>query len=359
MRLGRHFVQKPSFLLLSDAMRALIFGFAICAWLAPCRAARAAETTLALAVAECEASDVSAERLRELTRAEVAAADFVVIDASLPSAVRGAIQLCHGSPELVTMSVGTASQPTVERTVDLSDVVGELRARTVAVAFAELLTMLSRGPAEAAPPPGPKSSPPESATTPALARPAASRARPPEAGNERAFRASPRAATASALVRVEAGLGLRVFARPITVFAGPWLSLGLARFRAEGFYLQASDRVTLGTAYLRTVGVAAAWSPWQAGTRLRVSLHCRGELGMTWATGSPAGSWALGATRNHGQAALAAESHVDVPWSSTLAFQARFTAGAAFGPTATAERVAVVRSGGPFAGAALGISLGF
>jgi hypothetical protein len=321
--------------------------------------ARAGDKTLALSLAGCDDAHAPIDRLLELIRSELVAADFVIIAASAPSAVRGAIRLCHGSPELVWMSVAVASQPPVERTVDLGDVEGELRARTVAVAFAELLTTLPPGPARSISASGstPKAS--EPATAPSLAQPAADGARPQETDRERSSQVSAEAAGPAASLAIGAGLGLRVFARPTTVFGGPWLSFGWARLQAEVSYLQASNRVPLGTAHMRALGAAAVWSPWHLGVSPRVSLHCRGELGMTWATGSPTGDRAIGATRHHEQAALAVESRVDVRGSSTLALQARLTAGLAYGPTATADGVAAARASGPFVGAALGVNVSF
>lgn len=157
---------------------------------------------------------------------------------------------------------------------------------------------------------------------------------------------------------MSAGLHAREFARPKTVLLGPWLSVGAGRWRFEALYLRASAGVPLGRVGLRSAVLSASWTPWEFGQTLRVELGLRGELGMTWATGSPLdGDRAVGSTLHGEQAAATAESRLEIPWTSAVALQARFAAGVARGPTAIASGVAAATCGGWFAATGLGLRL--
>ena len=320
------------------------------AWLGHTGVARAAVApNLSLSLTGCAEAQVPSDRLFELLRTEVAPATLGVAGASLSPAVPATIELCHGSAQLVWMTLGPREPGSLERIVDLSDVVGELRARTLAVAFAEMLTML---PAPIAPVPvNPISQSPASGSDPsrwAPSRPASEISpHPPSAHQNHSGLNRP---------RVGAGLALREFSSPSTTSIGPWLSMASGPWQAELLFLEASREVSAGTVTLRELSAAGVYAPLQLGTAFRTVLGLRGELGLSWASGTPGTNrQAIGTAEHRVRAAGLVEPRLEVPIASALLIQARLACGVAYGPTATANGNPAVKGGGAFVGTALGM----
>lgn len=319
------------------------------------QAAQGAETKVSLAITRCDAARVSSERLFELSSSEVSAEGITLGSEPAESAARGTIELCRGSPERVRIILAMDEGRIREREVDLSDVEGELRARTIAVAFAEMLRTWRTSRAERAAPAATASTSSAPSPTPRATRPSVAQAlsapltRLRKLEQHDPHRSSPR-------LELGSGLSLREFSQPTTVLAGPWLSFGAAAWSAEALYLRAHAHTPLGAVHLDSLAIAVSWTPWQFGDRLRISVALRGELGLTWAVGSPsANARAVGATQQQEQAALMSEWRFALPLSDTASLQTRLGVGVAHGPTATASRVAVATSSGGFMAAALGI----
>jgi hypothetical protein len=326
--------------------------------------ARAATTDVSLAIAGCAHARVPGDRLVELLRTEVAPAKLAISEQAPPSTdqgtndVRGAIELCHGSPERARLVLRIGSKTSLERVVDLSDVDGELRVRTLAVAFAEMLVRLQ---ALTEQPENPQSN--DSRAVPAEP---ANQALPAAASEPRGDAGADYVPVSSGTGSSEhgwhasAGISLRSYTEPQTTFVGPWLALEFGDFQAEALFLMASKSVATGSVRLNDMIAAAGWAPLKFGTTLRLVLGVRGELGVTWAIGSPgAGSDALGATQRRARIALLAEPRVDVALFSAVALSARLSAGLAHGATATADHHPVATSAGPFFGAGVGLRAGF
>ncbi len=314
--------------------------------------ARADEANVSLVVRNCDDAEVSSDGLTELVRTEVAPAQLSTIGAESRADIRGEIELCHdGSPQLVKIAV-IHGRLTRERIVNLSDVRTGLRERTLAVVFGEMLTELPAQVPNAAP-----SSAPEAAARPSQLPPVipsgTARSLPTPAGSEGKPNAQP---PRQRRVDVGSGGSLRQFASPATTFLGPWLSIGSGAWQFEGLFLKASTKARAGTVGLYDINLAAAWTPLQLGSVPRISLALRGEVGIAWAVGSPGtNSRAVGSTQRAEQLALLVEPRLDVPFSTALAVEARFSAGVARGPTATEDRVARATCNGPFIGTALGL----
>jgi hypothetical protein len=330
------------------------------------RIARASGNThVSLSIVGCDDARVPTDRLVELVRSEVAPADLALSGESpapdLPGAtnVRGAIAFCHGSPELVRVVLSVGATTSLERVVDLSDVAGELRVRTLAVAFAEMLVRLRT-----------------LLETQAVSDSKTSASRPARTGTETEAQLAPSVAqTADVPARrpspsgkhasqsrwhVGSGISLRSYAQQQTTFVGPWLSLEFGPWQSEALFLATTKPVPTGTVSLYDMVAALGWAPLKFGTTVRIVVGVRGELGMTWAVGSPGtNSDAQGATQRRARAALLTEPRIEVALSSALSAEVRLSGGIAHGATATADHRPVATSGGPFVGTALGLQLGF
>ena len=330
------------------------------AWLGYCGVVRAAETTsISISITACEEAEIAQDRLLELLRTEVAPAALVVAGSTSPSVIQGTIELCHGSPEFAWIVLRDESRRTLERTVNLSDVAGELRLRTLAVTFGEMVLILKTTAEQPLP------------ANPRLGSILDARAPPGEEQRSSPIRAAPdrrsatqtdsrsNAAAGAASPRIGAGVMLREFARPATTLTGPWLSFGSDLWQAEALFLATSNQVPTGTVSLYNLNAAASFIPLQFGTNPRVQLGLRGEIGIAFATGAPsANSQALGTTQRQEQAVLLAEPRFEVHLSSAFSLQARIAIGIASGPTATANHVSVATCGGAFVGTALGVNVG-
>jgi hypothetical protein len=342
---------------LASAARVMAFALP-CAWLGHGAAARAAVTSnVLLSVTGCTDAQVPADRLFDLVRTEVSPFNLAVAGASFSGDCSGLIALCYGSPDRVWMALSGA-QGNVERVVELSDVAGELRIRTLAVTFAEMLTTLqSRVLPAASPANAMPSAPANPISEPHLAhvrtdiqaqRNVAQR----PAAKERASRSS--------RMSIGAGGTLRQFATPNTLLAGPWLAIAWGSWEAEALYLQASRQVAAGSVQLQELNLAAVYVPLQLGEVPRILLGIRGEIGMNWASGSPdTHRNAVGTTERRLDAALLAEPRLELALSTTIVVQARLAAGVAYGPTARANGAPALTSGGAFAGASLGCGARF
>jgi len=346
---------RASFKLRRRRCAAAAGGFvaATTALLLPIARATAATETVSVSIAPCDASGVIAERLTELISTELTASGAELTAMPTPDALRASIVLCDGSPEHVGLVLSDGGRAVQRRDVDLSDVAGELRARTVAVALAEMLsarrahearTALETTTTAAAVEPRDVVSVAPSTSTGGLAAPLSpARAHAPRHGTPPRY-------------SIGAGLQVREFAQPRTALVGPWLSIAAGPWRLEALYGQARVGVPLGTVWLRSAGLGASWTPWRLGRTLHVELGIRGELGVAWASGSASDDGrAIGVTLAREQAALMAESRFEIPWRSRVGLQMSLTAGYAHGPTALADRAEVATCGGPFAGAALGV----
>jgi hypothetical protein len=240
----------------------------------------------------------------------------------------------------------------LERVIDLSDVDGELRTRTLAVAFAEMLLRLP-APAETQPATDEKTSAPGAPNDPGSAVRAEGLE---DAGTARAP-GEPGDATTWYLA---SGIGVRSYWDPQTTLIGPWLSFELGPFQPEALFLTTSESVATGTVSLYDLAASLGWAPLKFGKAVQLALGVRTEVGMTWAAGSPGtDSEARGVTRLRARAALLAEPRIDVALSPALSAQARLSAGVAHGATATADRRPAATSSGAFLGTAVGLRLGF
>ena len=350
-------IRRARFDSLASAARVIAFALP-CAWLGHSGVARAAVTSnVLLSVTGCTDAQVPADRLFDLVRTEVSPFNLAVAGASFPSEIAGTIALCYGSPDRVWMAL-SGVQGNVERVVELSDVAGELRIRTLAVTFAEMLTTLQ---SRVVPAPSPANATP-SAPVDSMreTRVAPARTETQDPGNNAYEPAAKERAARSSRTSIGAGGTLRQFATPRTLLAGPWLAIAWGPWEGEALYLQASRQVAAGSVQLRELKLAAVYVPVELGDALRVRLGLRGEIGMNWASGSPdANRSAVGTTEHRVDVALLAEPRLELTLSSTIVAQARLAAGVAYGPTARANGAPALTSGGAFAGAALGFGTRF
>ena len=341
------------------ASTARVIAFALpCAWLGHSGVARAAVApNVLLSVTGCSEAQVPADRLFELVRTEVSPFNLAVAGASIPGHFFGTIALCYGSSDRVWMALRGA-EGNVQRVVELSDVAGELRIRTLAVTFAEMLTALQSRVAPAASPANATPSAPVDSMRETRVAPADTETQ--DSANVAYGPAAKERASRSSRLGIAAGGTLRQFASPRTLLAGPWLAIAWGSWEGEALYLRASRQVAAGSVQLRELNLAAAYVPVELGDALRVRLALRGEIGMNWASGSPdANRHAVGTAEHRVDVALLAEPRLELALSSMFVVQARLAAGVAYGPTARANGAPALTSGGVFAGAALGFGTRF
>jgi hypothetical protein len=333
------------------------------AWFAFGGVARAAET-VALSVKTCDDAHLRTTQLLEQVQTEVAPALLVEGGSAPPGSVRGTIDLCHGSPNIAGITVVIDSEHALERSIDISDVGAELRARTVAVVFAGMVAQLRARAVDQAPKAELEPSLARVTDTPSPAEPGTALARTGSKSDSglTAFASTATDPTSGAMrPAFGAGIAVRAFGGPFTLLTGPWLSFGAGSWQTEVLFLRASRDVPLGSVSLSEVLLAGEWRPWKlAFSHLRLSYGVRGELGATWVKGAPAPpSLARGSSQRRPQAAALAVSKLAVPVSSLISAQASAAVGVAYGLTATADGIASSSSSGAFIAVSLGLELRF
>lgn len=347
------------------------------------RAASAASTNIVISISGCEAAAVQADRLFDLARAELAPRIVVPGDGARDArAPHLSVRLCQGSANGVTIEWQDFGAAMVVRQLDLSDVVGDMRTRTLAVALAELVaaapvnasTMnrqdngaLDPAAPSAAAQRAPPKSPPTVAAQPILPLqraetlpPGLSTQVPPVATVEPTSNATSRAPA----LRARAGVALREFFNPQTMFVGPWLSVATRRFAGEAQFLTTRKDVTQGAATLGTVtlydaGVAAIYQAVSWGSSIVVSANLRAEVGNTWARGEPGNTINIQKlpTKSGARLAAALDLMADTVIVGDFGLQLRVLVGGdAWGVTAQAFNQAVASTEGVFAGIALGLN---
>ena len=278
-------------------------------------AASAATTNIALSISGCEAAAVQADRLFDLARTELAPRSVTPSDVwQHDEALRLSVRLCQGSANGVIIELQNAGGAIALRQLDLSDVVGDLRARTLAVALAELLASASveanlghrntnTDPALKAVPAGTAQrtqsvetpvahAPPVSEQTPPLAPETAPVAAAPSLASTPPAEPPPSANMGANSLRATAGVALREFFAPNTTLIGPWLAMAIWRIAGEAQFLTSKQNadlgnVTLGTVTLYDANLAAAYRIVSFGSPIATSANLRAEVGRTWAQGNP------------------------------------------------------------------------
>jgi hypothetical protein len=229
-----------------------------------------------------------------------------------------------------------------ERGVDLSDVTGDSRARTLAVAVAELVAA-REAPPEALPAASAVPAPP----APSLDAPSA----PPTAGPP----VMPRPDTHTL---IGAGAAVRGHFNPATLLVGPWLAVGTGRVYGEALVLTSTHQVSIGTVATSSAVGAAGLEVLSLARRPAFGLRLRAELGVSWATGEPAQETVRRTPRTALQAAAASECSLRPHLFGDLWGELRAVAGVARGLVPAATGKAVASTDGFFAGVTLGLYYG-
>ncbi len=273
-------------------------------------AASAATANIILSISGCEAAAVQADRLFALVRTELAPRSVMPTDgAHDDQAPHLFVRLCQGSANGVVIALQSAGAEIALRQLDLSDVVGDLRARTLAVALAELVASapVEANPVRRAGNAVPEYSGPLNNAAPnaqtnqtrAMAAPPMSAPGPQTATATPARPPAPLSRTepASSATRrpdplhVAAGAALREFFNPNSLLIGPWLSVAAWRLTGEAQFLTTKqnatlDNATLGSVTLYDANLAAAFRVISFGSTIAASANVRGEAGITWAKGN-------------------------------------------------------------------------
>jgi hypothetical protein len=323
--------------------------------------ARADASKINLSILGCDASGVSADRLFELARTELAPRLLAVSDGS-PKAdeLNATVHLCLGSTHHALLVLGIEGQRSSERLVDLSDVVGDLRTRTLAVALAEFVASAPASPTMTGANAG-NTSPPaatQDSKGPGRTVPQNIDVVPSLSNQESATTASSRRAGSAHSTRLSAGLALREFFAPQTRMFGPWISMTGNRWTGELIFLASnttSDQPQ-GTVSLYDANLAGAYEFVTLGERPQVGLRLRGELGWVWASGRPKDQNSVqGLSSSAPQYALLLELLLKGAISRKLGIETRLTCGAAGGLTAQADKQAVATTNGFLVGGTLGL----
>ncbi len=335
------------------------FSFVVagCLWL-HLQQASAATTQVSLSVTGCDAAGIAADRLFELARTELAPRPLAVeTGASEAGTLRAAILLCQGSPQRALLTIEGSGTLRLERRVDLADVTGDLRARTLAGAFAEFVAS-----AEAWPP---ASSVPEN--DPVSTRPSGAPGDPPqrmEVGAALSHTAAarppfqqPPLPTEPDATRLGAGLAARLYFAPRTSLAGPWLAFTSGAWHGEVLFLASSvDHQPQGKVTLYDLNLAAGYRVIRLRRSPEVALRVRGELGWGWAKGiSSRPADVRASSGSTWQAALLLELPARFSVSQHVSVLTRAEGGATRGLTAQVDDQAVATTQGLFAGVAIGI----
>jgi hypothetical protein len=344
------------------------------------RATRAATANITLTISGCEAAGVHADRLFDLARTELSPRT-VLPGTSVPDlrAPRLSVQLCQDSANQVTLEWQAADGPVVLRQIDLSDVVGDLRMRTLAVAMADLVASAPdnavNGNDNVHPSQGmtgsvlgnpllqpqPTStalvvkSPPPQKTAPNLQR---RLPEPPTRADQ--ARNSP---SQSPALHASAGAAVREFFNPRTTLVGPWVSVAGRRVSGEALLLVTSDAVAngTGTVSLYDTGLAGIYRAISWGSSLVSSVNLRVEVGSTWARGEPGNAANVRKLPTKAGARLgsALDFATEARLTRNVGLQLHLLLGAdAWGVKARAFDQAVASTNGLFAGAALGLQYG-
>jgi hypothetical protein len=287
-----------------------------------------------VSVTECPASAVDKDRLLDLVRTELAPR---VVSEGDTAAEVVEISLCSGSSEVALVVLRAQGRNLAVRTVDLSDVAGDSRARTLAMAVAELITT-------GAPPPNVERAAP--------VMPPPDRAPPPETPLAR----PPVALSSSAMPGF--GAALRAHFTPLTWLVGPWLGLSVGRVHGEALFLTTTNRPSLGKVTTSSAVGAAAVELLSLERQPSLGLRLRAELGVSWATGEPASTLVDEHPKTVLQAAGAAEGCSRLRLVGDLVGEVRLLAGLAHGLVASAGGEALASTDGPFVGLTLGIYYG-
>ncbi len=198
--------------------------------------ARADDTKIALRISGCEAANIKADRLFELMRTELFPRQLMAseIGSQAPELLAD-VRLCVGTANDASITIQRSGQGVAQRTLDLSDVVGDLRTRTLAVALAEMVTSLRAGPSNSTANSVesrtliPDSELATASTTHANLKPGTAApfgTQGSGAGHE----------PSSQALQLGAGVALRQYFAPITSLLGPWISISARRFSAEAIF---------------------------------------------------------------------------------------------------------------------------
>lgn len=325
--------------------------------------ASAATPSISLSIVNCNASGVTTERLFELARAELAPRPLLT--ATDPDARHAEIRLCDGSTQHARISMKGNGAPRGEQRLELTDVTGDLRARTLAIAFAEWITANDANPtrdtaidrtAEDASqfPPSPnhtsRSASPSADPDPAVAALSPTGAASPAL-------AAPAGRTAKTTTQLAAGLALRHHFTTPTNLAGPWLAFTHGGWHTEAQLLSSnSDHPPQGSVTLYDAHVALAYPLAQLMHKPAVAIRARAELGWAWAQGdASAPTLAFAFSRSTWQAAVLLEVPAQFCLSQHIGILTRFEVGASRGLTAQVDHQSVATTQGLFAGVALGV----
>jgi hypothetical protein len=304
------------------------------------RLARGRDAGVALSVTQCAEASIPSERLLELARAELAPRTVRPVDAeSGAHELVAQVRLCDGSPDRARLIV--RGHRVVERTLDLSGVDGDARARTVAVALAEIAASVARedvdtGQSTMARGGAPLDGPPN-----------------PEQG-DRFTREPPLERTrAGDPTMIGAGLVLREHILPHTLLLGPGISLAGDRLMGEVLVVTARHEQAAGTVEVSTALGGVALTVLGSRGAPSISLRIRAELGVAWASGTPAtiGGRGQTAVAPQGDAQLEFALRVRVTRKTTL--ELRVSSGYASGLVAESNGVAAASTHGVFLGATL------
>ena len=135
---------------MSRARYALLSAALACGWAGSAAAAEAAEPPLRLHVQECAAAGVPAARLVEILSTELAPRSIELVDDATTEPSRCEVILCYTLPDAALLRLFRGGVEIAERQLDLSDVQGESRIRTLAAILAETLSAHEQQPVASA-----------------------------------------------------------------------------------------------------------------------------------------------------------------------------------------------------------------
>ncbi len=313
---------------------------------------------LHLRVVECEAAEVSPRRLVELIRTEISPRTLELLESTaVPLDLTCEVHLCDPAPDSASISLYRGGMAVTQRTIDLSDVNGDSRPRTLAVVLAEMLVAASNpldisAPLAVAPQPNTPSVRNDLQATAPRAPISSVRL---TLGSVKVGSETPGLQYRRARWRAGAGLLLRAYGRSGALMHGSWAAITCRKVTGELVIGIASSQEPTGNANLSYAALATTFDLFEVSTLPTFIPRIRVESGVSWASGVPNGGLAVA----HQAAALTTAAIAELALSMLLyrssSIQFKVLGGYSGGLTATADGNPAVSTSGWLAGAAMGI----
>jgi hypothetical protein len=306
---------------------------------------------LHLHIIDCAAAGVSTERLIELVRTEIAprALDLANQGATADD-LTCEVRLCDGAAHAAALSLFREGSVVSRLTVNLSDVAGDSRPRTLAVILAEMLVAASSLPgaeSKAAATPPDDNSTRNDAPAPAPE---------PRVASLRLIegRVSP-ISQRRARWYASAGGWVREYSRPGAPLFGAWVGMTYRRVTGELVLGRSTTAGPIGDVNLSYAALATAFDVFEASSKPLIASRIRLEGGDTWASGSPSDGFA----KAHSAFALTMAAMAEVTLRFVLVRattgQFKLVGGYSSGLSATENGQAVASTSGWVIGVGLGL----